>query len=450
MAGEIRGADPLSDDEFAQCMERIGPFERRPLLAVAVSGGADSLTLCLLAARWAAARQGKITALTVDHHLRPDSTDEAVQVGRWLGARRLDHHVLDWTGPYPTGNRQAEARAARYGLLERWCAAAGCLHLLVAHHREDQAETFWLRLARGSGVDGLAAMPAVAERAGCRILRPLLDVPPERLAARLTADGQSWISDPSNRNTGYARIRLREARALLAAEGLGGNRLTETTRHLGLARAALEAQQTRLLVNAVRLHTAGFAWLDARQLGAAPREIGLRVLASVLVTIGSGAYPPRLERLDRLFQKLVTGSLGAGRTLAGCRILNRRGGVLICRESEALAPDVPLVPGCSVTWDRRFSIALPETAPDGLSAAALRRDYPPADIPFRTVLERLPAPVRPSLLSLRDRRGLAAVPALGWTRPDRADLWQYDKLCDAVNMGFRPARSLAPLGFTVV
>ncbi len=445
------GADPgdsntrsLSDDEFAARLARLGAFERRPLLAVAVSGGADSMALTLLADRWARARMGRVAALTVDHRLRAESTAEVAQVRAWLSARGIDQHVLVWQGPYPDRDRQAAARGARYRLLEAWCEAAGCLHLLTAHHQEDQAETFWLRLARGSGVDGLAAMPVVSERAACRIVRPLLDVPPGRLAARLRADGQEWLEDPSNRNTGYARVRMRRARGLLASEGLGADRLADTIRHLGRARAALEAEEARLLARAAHMHPAGFAWLDPKLFAAAAPEIALRALAAVLVAVSGAEYPPRLHRLERVHGELTSGALGQGRTLGGCRLLTRRQRILVAREPAAAAAPASAPPGTTLSWDGRFRIVLPERAPIGLAVAALMRDRHCLSPNALKVLERMPASVRPSLPALRDRQGLAAVPTLGWVRPGLEDT------LGALRARFRPLRPLAPLGFTVV
>src|SRR5689334_22586799 len=111
-------ATPLSDEDFAAQLDRLGPFERAPRLAVAVSGGADSLALALLADAWARDRGGSITALTVDHRLRPESAAEARQVGTWLTARGIAQETLIWEGPYPSSDIQAAARAARYRLLE--------------------------------------------------------------------------------------------------------------------------------------------------------------------------------------------------------------------------------------------------------------------------------------------------------------------------------------------
>src|SRR5689334_21506590 len=158
-----RGADPtpVTAAEFADLMAPLGPFEARSRLAVAVSGGRDSLALALLAAGWCRSVGGEVVGLTVDHRLRPGSGAEARQVGRWLAAAGIAHHILVRRDELAAGSRQAAARAARYALLGDWCRRQGVLHLLVAHQQEDQAETLLLRLGRGSGLEGLAAMPAV-------------------------------------------------------------------------------------------------------------------------------------------------------------------------------------------------------------------------------------------------------------------------------------------------
>ncbi|HEX6092958.1 MAG TPA: ATP-binding protein, partial [Dongiaceae bacterium] len=111
---------PLTDDEFTALMDRLGPFEARPHIAVAVSGGRDSLCLALLLQRWVRRRRGQITALTVDHGLRPDSAAEARTVGRWLRAQKIGHAILTWNRrnqPPPESGLQAAAREARYRLL---------------------------------------------------------------------------------------------------------------------------------------------------------------------------------------------------------------------------------------------------------------------------------------------------------------------------------------------
>jgi tRNA(Ile)-lysidine synthase len=426
---------PLEVADFAALIAAFAPFEPAPRLAVGVSGGADSMALTLLAQAWAQAQGGAVAALTVDHGLRPEAAAEAAQVGAWLAARGIEHRVLAWRGPLPSRGIQAAAREARYRLLEGWCAEAGVLHLLLAHHREDQAETVLLRLARGSGLDGLAGMSATVERAACRVLRPLLAVPRARLVATLQALGQGWIEDPSNRDHRYARTRLRQGMAPLAEAGLTVERLAATAARLGRTRAALEAEVAVLLARSAAIHPGGFARIDAAALTAAPAAIGLRALSALLLMVGGTAYPPRGERLERLHRRLA-GGLGGGCTLGGCRILPRRGGVLVCREPAAMAPPVAVRPGAAVTWDGRFRLRLPAGAPMGLTLG------PGGIAGVETGAGRLPSAARLGMPVLRDDKGdVVASPVLG--------CGQLGTALPGSPL-FRPRRPLTGAGFTVV
>jgi len=429
---------PIAAAEFAALMAPFEPFEPKPHVAVAVSGGADSLALSLLAHDWARTRGGAITALTVDHGLRAESAAEAAKVGNWLAARGIAHHVLRWSGPRAARGVQAAARSARYRLLEAWCAEAGVFHLLLAHHLDDQAETVLLRLARGSGLDGLAGMAAMLEHAPCRLLRPFLDVPRPRLAATLESAGQSWIDDPSNRDAAYARARLRRDMPALAAHGLTALRLARTAARLAGTRRAIEADVAALLARAASIHPAGFAWLDGQSIAAAPEEFGLRALAALVTMIGGAEYPPRSERLARLHGELSRG-LAKGRTLGGCRILPRRPAVLICREPAALAPPVPVPPSGRVAWDGRFRLTVPSRAPAGLTLGAL--GTAPLDVP----MDGVPKAARPGLPALRRGNAVVAVPPLGYVAAGFDGRWLAPGM-----LVLRPTRPLTGAGFTVV
>jgi tRNA(Ile)-lysidine synthetase-like protein len=202
--------EPVSDEEFAVRLDRLGPFDRPLRLAVAVSGGPDSMALSLLAARWVRQRGGQFLALTVDHRLRPDSTAEAAATGAALARHDISHRILTWTDA-PARASQDQARRARYDLLGQACREAGIRDLAVAHQREEQAETVLLRLAKGSGIDGLAGMAAWRTAPWGRLLRPLLDLPKARLVATCAGFGAVPVDDPSNRRSRYARARLRAA-----------------------------------------------------------------------------------------------------------------------------------------------------------------------------------------------------------------------------------------------
>jgi tRNA(Ile)-lysidine synthase len=411
----------LTTAEFAALMAPLGPFEPRPRIAVACSGGADSLALALLAAEWAQGQGGEILALIVDHSLRADSRDEAERVAGWLAGRGIPHRILTWRGTKPSADIQAEARAARHGLIEECCRADGLLHVLLGHHREDQAETLLLRLGRGSGLDGLAGMAAIADGVHVRWLRPFLQTPKARLPATLRARGQDWVDDPSNRNPLYTRVRLRHMAPALAAEGLNSERLAATARRLGRARAALGQAVAEAAARWVRPEPAGWAMVAAGAFGRTSEEIGLRLLTRLLMAIGGGAYPPRLERTEALFTGLRGGLAGA-RTLAGCRVTPMVGGeFLFSREAARMAPPVALSPGAEIVWDGRFRAEVAADAAPGLTLGALGPHG------WRRIanlagggLPPVPAAVRPTLPAVYGADGISAVPHLGYNRSNEA------------------------------
>src|SRR5690606_27785001 len=226
------------------------------------------------------------------------------------------HRILTWQGEKPQAGLQAAAREARYRLLAAACRKAGVNGLLAAHHLEDQAETFLLRLARGSGVDGLAAMAPTRLLSGMPelvLLRPLLGVPRARLEATLAAARLEAIHDPSNENERFDRVKARRLLAELAPLGLDARRLADTAGHMARVRAALEAQTRALRAAHARLGLAGDVSMDADALRGAPEEIALRALAAIVKQAGGAVYPPRFEALSALYAALRAGTLGRGR-----------------------------------------------------------------------------------------------------------------------------------------
>ncbi len=443
----MAAATSIELEEFSRLMAPLGGFERRPELAVAVSGGADSMALCLLVDEWAQRRHGRARALLVDHGLRPQSGDEARRVVGWLGDRGIDITVLRWGGAKPTSNVQAAARAERYRLMTGWCRDGGILHLVLAHHRDDQAETVLMRLARGSGLDGLAAMAAVVELPALRLLRPLLDVPRKRLRATTRGRGQSWLEDPSNRDPRFARTRLRALAPALAAEGVTARRLAAAAAAAGGARHAIELAAADLLANAVEVHRAGFCRVDPGPFRGAPDEVARRALTRILLCVGGGVYPPRGVRLGRLFRCLMDDKLGAGRTLAGCRIVPRRGALLICREPAAARGETALSSDAPAYWDGRFVVRAASSGSARKRRLAVRRLGRAGWAETAAALPNLrataiPGAVRPSLPAVFDLDGVVAVPHLFYVR---SDLGANGTL--AFSVEFRPAQPLGPAAF---
>jgi tRNA(Ile)-lysidine synthase len=395
-------------------MAALRPFERQPVLGVALSGGPDSTAVVLLADRWARSQGGSVHAITIDHAIRPDSAAESAQVAGWMAARGISHEIHRLTDRLPAADLQGQARAARYRALEEICAERSILHLMTGHHREDQAETFMLRLARGSGVDGLAAMAAVTPRRHVRILRPLLDMPRARLVATSASVGQDSVDDPSNRNPVFARVKLRQGWGALDVSGLSADRLAQTAQHLGRARTALEGETSVLLARAARYHPAGFARVDAAALRRAEREIGLRALVRVLQLVGGQHYKPRFDRTERLYAEL---GQAIDRTLGGCRLVSEASGaVLIYRELAAIEASIPLGPR-AVRWDGRFAVS---SAGDGLSIGALGTEGAALMREELRLAPNHPIPprVRPTLLCIRRLDEIQAVPHLNYYRSD--------------------------------
>jgi tRNA(Ile)-lysidine synthase len=277
-----------------------------------------------LFADWAKRERAPLPAvLVVDHGLRPQSHAEAALTAQWAKDAGLTANVLCWRGKKPGANIEDRARAARYRLLGAWCAAQDVPHLFVAHTREDQAETFLLRLGRGSGVDGLSGMCAsgplpVSDFGTVRLLRPLLEIGREELRAYLRARGVHWLEDPMNADARFARARIRQALPELQAAGLPVERIARTASHLARARAALEAAAEEFFEHHGRRY-GGFVLIDGAALARVPREIGLRALSRALMLVGGAVYRPRFESLETLFDGIL-GTQGPARTLMGCRI----------------------------------------------------------------------------------------------------------------------------------
>lgn len=309
---------PIDSKAFAGLMAPFGPFERQPVIAVAVSGGRDSLALGLLAEAWARERGGRVVGLIVDHGLRPESAAEAATTEMTLREHGCEADILRWSDPKPGSGLQQAARAARYRLLRQACRRRGILHLLVAHHADDQAETVTMRALRLSGPDGLAGMSAVVELPEVRLLRPLLGVARARLEATLIALGVPWLDDPSNIDLRFERARLRS----------GGRQQVATAAEPG--RAARERDLARAAVEVLEFQPEGAVAIDRSAFAHVGADRRSRLLSRVVQAVGGGDHPPRRDRLSRAADRLC-GPVGGGKsgkgqdfTLSACSLQLRR------------------------------------------------------------------------------------------------------------------------------
>lgn len=414
-AAEPHAADsagPLTDPEIDLLFAALGGVKR---LAVAVSGGADSLALMLAADRWRGRAPGRsVVVLTVDHRLRKGSRREAMFVARIARARGLDSRILTRAGAAPESDIEAAARAARYRLLFAACREEGATHLAVAHHRDDVAETFLLRLKRGAGVFGLAAMRPSLTVGDVTLVRPFLSVSRERLAATTRAAGLKPVVDAMNADPRFDRARVRRLLPLLSGEGLDPAMIAATALRLAESADALDAAATRLIADAVEADALAVAWLDPKRLGTAPGEVAMRALARILLAVGGDDYPPRRERLAALMAALAAhpGDGRFKRTLAGVVIEFRGGRFALYREAGRQAlPTLKITFGVATAWDHRFQVEAGARVPAGLTigplgAAGVREIGADAGDHPAGAFATLPA--------LRQRGQIIGVPPLGW------------------------------------
>ena len=365
-------------------------------LALAVSGGSDSMAMLRMVRDWAP-RNTQIIALTVDHDLRAEAKLEAAQVATWCTGLGIPHHILKWQHPEIKTGVQAKARKARYDLMAAWCAEHDVQALLTAHTADDQAETVMMRAARTNSAAALAGIWAETEWQGLRVIRPLLNHRRQDLRNYLTGIGQGWIDDPSNEDVKFERVRVRQ--------GLNGE--------LSGLEAQAQATQTSIKANSktvqawclnhFQIHETGFLTISLSQLKVLGCDILDLVLRRMIDLAGSSTRKPdREERGD--FLNWINGPSAGRRTLGGALFVKREEIFVVGREAGRIANVPEVVPASGfVVWDGRFRVE----APPGATVVA---------VGVLQGIERrtdIPAFVQASLPAVLKNGAVLAIPHLG-------------------------------------
>ncbi|MEO8883357.1 MAG: tRNA lysidine(34) synthetase TilS [Devosia sp.] len=355
--------------------DRLAPLAGHRAIGLAVSGGADSLALMLLMAEWArgASTSPRLIVYTLDHGLRPEAADEAAFVVREAERLGLPARSLRWNGEKPAAGVQAAAREARYRLIGEAMRIDGATMLLTAHHALDQAETVLMRLAHGSGLDGLRGMEVISEVEGVPVFRPLLDVPPDLLRAVVAEAGLTPAADPGNVDPHYERVRWREAMPAFAGVGLTDDRISQFARRAGEADDALSQWADERFVALVTVDPLGTARLSHAEFARLPKAVGVKLVGRLLDFAGGGQNARALGALERLHQRLVDEPSSRALTTLGA-LVARRGDILwFARESGRQAASVTTIrPREKLLWDRRFRIINRSTSTLGVRMA---RDF---------------------------------------------------------------------------
>jgi tRNA(Ile)-lysidine synthase len=347
-------AEPLDPERlFARLRDASG-------LVLAVSGGPDSTALMALVARWKS--RPPVLVVSVDHGLRPEAAEDARLVAENAAKLGLPSRIMRTPERRESGNLQDWGRRARYACLAEAAREAGFDTIVTAHHREDQAETFLLRLARGSGVYGLAAMAEESDFESLRLARPLLRVARARLAEVAAEAGLAVTADPSNEDVRFDRVKLRKLMPVLAEHGLDASRLADTAGRLRRAASAIDHYVGALLKEHFSADSFGVVRGRVAALAEAPDEVGLRALALILTSVGGADYTPPLDPLENVYAA-ITNAAGEGgfrRTLHGVVLGLEAGRLVAMREwGRKGIVRVPAPAGSTLVWDRRFRVQAP-------------------------------------------------------------------------------------------
>ena len=444
------------DQRFADAMGQLLGPDFPSDIALAVSGGGDSMAMLTLAHNWTRTWGVRLWVVTVDHGLRDESAAEAELVAEECTVLGWPHATLRWHWD-GTGNLMDAARRGRLEVIGRW--RGGLNHVLMAHTRDDVAETFLMRLKRGSGVEGLSAMqasiqvppqqlpvpdsfardvcwtaspptPTPESAAGFRVLRPCLDMRREELRHYLRTLKGRWVDDPSNDNPDFDRVRMRRLLAVLDQEGVSVDSLTETAQRMGRAREALRRRLAACWHQSARLDRVdapdgpvetGDIVIDRDGFEALERDTQMRMLASALQLVSGAGYRPRAEALERVLETLLG---GGGGTLLGCEARMGRKDLRVFREFAAVHAQVTDFEARGL-WDGRWRIDHPALRGlPGLTVRALGEDgwqaagEKPAYRPPHHTARSLPS------------------------------VWQGDRLiaCDALGVGPGRTTRLCPFG----
>ncbi|PIR33791.1 MAG: tRNA lysidine(34) synthetase TilS [Alphaproteobacteria bacterium CG11_big_fil_rev_8_21_14_0_20_44_7] len=310
---------PISTPEFlALCAD----FQLPAKLACACSGGVDSMALAYLAAK-----SYDVTALIIDHGIREESAEEAHKSAEILSDLGITSHIITIDKEFGS-NLQAEARKLRYQLMTDYCKAHNITHLATAHHADDNAETVLLKLARGSGVDGLSGIRAQTEINGIQIIRPLLPITKSRLISTLEEVNISWMEDASNHTDKYARNKLRMALAGLEDAELITSRINDMAENMRRVRDYLEMQTEQAYAECVE-EGDNHLILDRDKFNSLHDEIAFRLLITLIDKLAKPEYRPRFEKLKKLRSSILNGEK---KTLANLIFTPKRGKVIITVE----------------------------------------------------------------------------------------------------------------------
>jgi tRNA(Ile)-lysidine synthase len=284
-------------------------------VVVALSGGADSTALYLLAKKYYV---NTPIALIIDHKMRSESTDEAILVKQYIESIGGVAHIL--TYKQKRLKNQSDARDARYKLLTNWCTENQCDYLFLGHNLNDDIENFLIRLERGTGLAGLANIKKISKYNDINIIRPLLEVTRSEIEQYLISQNITWVNDPSNKQDKYLRSRVRKFLFDELGDEIAIKRIHQTQLNLTRASKAIDNMVMSFYNNDVVFIDNKHSYINIDKLKKLEEEIALRVLSRLVVAIaGEKDSTGRLKNLENFYYKIMNNNFKKT-TFGGCLV----------------------------------------------------------------------------------------------------------------------------------
>ena len=326
-------------------------------VAIAVSGGVDSMCLINLTKAWADDNNIEIVAIIIDHGLRKESQIESEVTRSFLEKKGIEVHVgqLD-SKKIKAGNIQQNARDLRYEYMGNYCKEKRINNLLVGHHKNDQAETVMLRILRGSGVDGLSAMDTVSNKNGVCILRPMLSFSRADIEKYMKSQNWQWVEDPSNHDEDkFERVRIRKLLAEYAGKDDLVSRLCLLSNNMRRTKTFIKKVEQETISNICKFSLLGDVSFNKHDFIQLDEEIALRVLRELLIKISGNSYVPRLNSLQQLYSKMIAGNFN-NTTLSGCEVILKGNSFCLLRELVSVQDKAEINVNRVVIWDNRVEV----------------------------------------------------------------------------------------------
>ena len=339
------------------CIDKYKDIIKNKNISVAVSGGIDSMALMLILDLWCKNNNTNLTAITVDHKLREESTNEAIYVNSLCKEKNIKHVILTWEGEKPDHNIELIARENRYKLISNYCKNNKIDYVFIAHHLQDQAETFLIRLFRGSGIDGLSSMKKIAENYNLKIIRPFLNIEKEDLKQYLLENKIEWVEDESNNEEKYLRNKIRLFLNSFENRDDIIKRIDFAVNQINDCKVFIDSYIKKIERKIVSFNSFGTCILNKHFLLQEDENIILKILAQISMAVSGNKYKPRLEKLRRLLDTIQNEDK-IKYTFYGCVFESYNNDIMVYREYNSIKEDVDLIYNQEVIWDNRFKIIL--------------------------------------------------------------------------------------------